>query len=309
MSRYCVRNTTAQTRSPGSALVLLGAAVLAAGVGCQQSASIGPVANEEQAEKITAVFTSSSGGGEEAGEEEVVGTGWATLKGRFVFVGDPPSMPSYNATKDMATCAPGGKAPPQEWLVVGDDGGLANVAIYARKVSRVHESAMPPSEEVVFDQKVCRFLSHVCPIVIGQPVLIKNSDPVGHNTNVQGQNAFNQTIPVDGSTLYDPKKEESSPVKVTCSIHPWMLAYMLPRDNGYVAVTSKDGSFELANLPAGETLEIQVWHESAPGGAVVIEGDTAKELGWSKKGRFKIKLDEDQTREIEIQVPASALGV
>ncbi|MAT69453.1 MAG: hypothetical protein CMJ58_07990 [Planctomycetaceae bacterium] len=278
-------------------------------VGCQQSATIGPVAQEEQARKIAEAFASASAdaGGDEAGDE-AGGTGWATLKGRIVFVGDPPEMPPYNATKDMATCAPGGTAPPQEWLIVGDDGGLANVAIYARKVSRVHESAEPPEEEVVFDQKQCVFLSHVCPIVIGQTVMIKNSDPVGHNTNVQGQNAFNQTVPADGSTPYEPQREESSPAKVTCSIHPWMVSYMLPRENGYVSVTGKDGAFELANLPAGETIEIQVWHESAPGGAVIAEGETADRLGWTNKGRFKIKLEEDQTEEITIQVPASALS-
>lgn len=286
---------------------LLSATALGA-TGCQQSATVGPVADKQEAEKITAAFTSASaasGGEDGAGP---VSTGWATLKGRFVFAGDPPAMPPYNATKDMATCAPGGKAPPQEWLIVGDDGGLANVAIYARKVSRVHESAEPPADDVVFDQENCVFLSHVCPIVIGQTVTIKNSDPVGHNTNVQGQNGFNQTVPAGGSTPYEPQREESSPVKVTCSIHPWMLAYMLPRENGYVAVTGQDGAFELANLPAGETVEIQVWHESAPGGGVVVDGDVAKELKWSSKGRFKIKLEENETREIEIQVPASALA-
>ena len=44
-----------------------------------------------------------------------------------------------------------------------------------------------------------------------------------------------------------------------------MTAYMLPRKNGYFAVTDADGTFEIANVPAGEQLEFQVWHES--GGA------------------------------------------
>jgi hypothetical protein len=89
-----------------------------------------------------------------------------------------------------------------------------------------------------------------------------------------------------------------------------MLAYLLPRKNGYIAVTQTDGSFEIANLPAGEELEIQVWHENAAGGkgALYVENDAAQALEWDNKGRFKITLEPDQTRELEISVPASAFG-
>ena len=237
------------------------------------------------------------------------GTGWGTLRGRFTFDGDPPTMPPYNANKDPATCAPGGNAPKQEWLVVDDaTKGIKNVAVYLRKASRVHESAAATEQQVVFDQKVCVFLSHVFPVIVGQPVELKNSDPVGHNTNISGKNSFNQVIPASGSLAYVAQKEEAIPVVVNCSIHPWMVSYMLPRKNGYFAVTGDDGSFEIANLPAGKKLEIQVWHESAtgPGGGLVVSGDAAKELKWSKKGRFTVTLEEDGTKEIDIAVPASA---
>ena len=59
-----------------------------------------------------------------------------------------------------------------------------------------------------------------------------------------------------------------------------MKAYMLPRENGYFAVSADDGSFEIANLPAGEELEIQVWHESAGNGLVLMSPE-AKELFFS----------------------------
>ena len=39
----------------------------------------------------------------------------------------------------------------------------------------------------VFDQKECVFSSHVLPVRVGQTVVIKNSDPIGHNTNVTTQ--------------------------------------------------------------------------------------------------------------------------
>jgi hypothetical protein len=98
------------------------------------------------------------------------------------------------------------------------------------------------------------------------------------------------------------------PIGVHCSIHPWMISYMVVRENKYYAVTAPDGSFEIPNLPAGEEVEIQIWHESATGsqGALVITTDAAKELKWSGKGRIKIKLEENEVREIDIAVPASA---
>jgi hypothetical protein len=171
----------------------------------------------------------------------------------------------------------------------------------------VHESAEPGDEPIVFDQKDCVCLTHVVGVPLGVEVQIKNSDPVGHNTKIDGT-SFNQMIPSNGTMLWTAQKEQAMPVGVHCSVHPWMLAHMLPRSNRYFAVTQPDGSFEIPNLPAGEELEIQVWHEHAAGaqGALVVDSDTAKELKWSKKGRIKIKLEENETREIQIVVPPAS---
>lgn len=279
--------------------------------GCNSRLVQGPVASAKSAEEIRGAFAAAStGGGGGAGEAAATGTGWATLKGRFVFDGTAPTMAPYNVTKDMATCAPGGKAPLQETLLVDSGtGGIKNVAIYLRDASRVHESAQPNSNSILYDQKVCVFLSHVCAVTVGQTLDIKNSDPVGHNTNIAGKkNTFNQTIPAGATIPYKVQKEEATPAPVNCSIHPWMIAYLLPRENGYFAVSKEDGSFEIANLPAGEKLDIQVWHESAsgPGGALVVTTPDAKAIGWSNKGRITITLQEDETKEVEIKVPASA---
>ena len=287
--------------------------VLGALVGCNRREDLGPIADAAASTKIRQALipgaeSSASSG---AASEVVTGTGWGTLRGRFIYDGEPPQMQPYNVNKDMEACTVGGQPPLQETLLVDSDSkGIANIAVFVRNVSRVHESAQGGDEEVVFDQKECVFLTHVFPLTLGSTMVIKNSDPVGHNTNIEGKNSFNQTIPVGEFLNYTPQKEEAVPVSVRCSIHPWMLAYFLPRENGYVAVTAEDGSFEIANLPAGEDLEFQVWHESAsgPGKSLVLATPEAKELKWSNKGRFTVKLGEDEVKELNLTVPAVAFG-
>ena len=297
--------------APTTALVV--GALLIGSLGCQRSEPLGPVADANEATRIRQSLASSeSAGGAET--TKATGTGWATLKGKFVFEGTPVKMEPYSANKDVDVCRVGGKAPLQESLIVDDASkGIKNVAIYLRKASRVHESAeKPETDEAVFDQKNCVFLSHVFPITIGQTMVIKNSDPppVGHNTNISGKNSNNVTVAAGSTIEYVPLKEEAVPRPVTCSMHPWMIAYMLPRKTGYYAVTEADGSFEIKNLPAGETLEMQVWHERGRGndGVLVLETKQAKDLDWSSKGRFKVTLEADEVRELTVKVPGSALG-
>jgi hypothetical protein len=279
-------------------------------VGCNRQVDLGPVADIQTARTIREALT--AGGAAEGGEtaEAATGTGWATLRGQFVYDGTPPERPPYNVSKEHNICAPGGQAPPQEKIVVDSgSGGIQNVAIYLREVSRVHDSAQPKTESVVFDQKVCVFLTHVLAVSVGQPIEIKNSDPTGHNTKIEGRaNTFNQTIPAGGSIPFTPQREEAAPAAISCSIHPWMSAYLLPRKNGYYAVTDAEGRFEITNLPAGEPIEFQVWHESgaAPGSGLVGATPETPEMKWSKRGRVSVTLQPDEVKEIKVVVPAGA---
>ena len=80
-----------------------------------------------------------------------------------------------------------------------------------------------------------------------------------------------------------------------------MAAYLFPYENGYVAVTEADGSFEIANLPAGEELEFQVWHEigAGRGSGLPFSGSTAA-------GTINLKLDENEDRKLDAVVPAAS---
>ena len=87
----------------------------------------------------------------------------------------------------------------QSLIVDESSKGLANVVVFLRKSSRVkNESA---TEKLVMDQKNCEFLTPVFAARVGQAVDVKNSDPIGHNTNISGS-SFNQLIPSGDSTVF-----------------------------------------------------------------------------------------------------------
>jgi hypothetical protein len=299
------KSPTNLRRTAAAISVMLAALALA---GCNEQVDLGPAAD---AATVEAYRTALAAAGESAEGGEAAastGTGWATIRGQIVFDGTPPQMTAYNVTKENNICSVNGKPPLQETLLVDSaSGGIKNVAIYLREAPRVHESAQPKKDSVVFDQKHCVFLTHVIGVTVGQSLEIKNSDPTGHNTNILGS-GFNQLIPEGAAIPYPIQKEAAMPSKVVCSIHPWMVAYLLPRKNAYFAVTDEEGRFEIANLPAGEEIEFQVWHESgaAPGNGLVGATPDAPDMKWSGRGRVTVTLPADQVKEIKVVVPANA---
>ncbi len=285
--------------------VAVAAAALAAGCGPTRVA--GPVVDDEAVASLRSSLRTAGDSEEGETEAAVGGTGWASLKGRFVFSGTPGEPMPLIVDKDTAVCSKDGmKLYDQSLRVDGSTKGLADVVVFVRKASRVKDPV--PSEQLVFDQKNCEFISPVFAARVGQPVDVRNSDPIGHNTNISGS-SVNQLIPAGAGTVYTPDRETGMPVSVTCNIHPWMKAYAVFRKDGYVAVSAADGSFELADLPAGEPIEFQVWHarSTGPNGGLGLDQPSLK---WTSKGRFVITLDQDEVKDLgTIEVPAAALGI
>jgi hypothetical protein len=88
-----------------------------------------------------------------------------------------------------------------------------------------------------------------------------------------------------------------------------MKGYVVVQSNPYMAISGKDGIFEIKNVPAGIPLEFQVWHESSSGPNGAVQADRA-DLKWQPNGRFTVTLEPDQVLDLkDIKVPASALTV
>jgi hypothetical protein len=149
------------------------------------------------------------------------------------------------------------------------------------------------------------FLSHVAAMRATQTMKVLNSDPVGHNTNLdskRGAAPANILIAANGSQLYSPGKASPAPFSVSCSIHPWMKAWLMVCDSPYFAVTQEDGSFEIPNLPAGVPLEFRAWQEQVTYlQTVSVDGQPAK---WSK-GKFTQTLNADEVKEFNVTIDAA----
>lgn len=214
---------------------------------------------------------------------------WGTIKGRFVFGGAAPAAADLKADKDVEVC--GKHKLLSEELVVGADTGVANVVIFVRdKGVKVHPdlAAAAKASKVVLDNKDCRFQPHVAVVQTGQTLVLKNSDSVGHNSNIATlkNSPSNSLIPAGGESPVTFSSEEAIPAQVTCNIHPWMKAWLVVRPNPYAAVSKADGTFEIANVPAGE-VELQMWHEKAGYiGEIKVGGKAEK----TAKGRKKVQV-------------------
>jgi len=224
---------------------------------------------------------------------------WGTLTGRIVFDGKAPEPTPIDTAKDP-NCKTALKT---ENLLVGPDGGLANAVIMLRtKNAKVHpDYAASDKDDVVLDNKDCRFEPHVAVVRLSQTLQLKNSDPTGHNSNLSPiQNpAINPILAAGAEPVpYKFSTEESIPVKVGCNIHPWMGAWVVARKDPYAAVTDKDGNFTIKNLPAGKELEFRLWQESAG----YLKNAAFKGGKADARGTFKYKIKPGENNLGDIKV-------
>jgi hypothetical protein len=291
---------------------LMGLAAIVVLGGCARRMPNDPAPNAEAAEKIRVTLVSNSTTASSGGTETQAAksTGWGTIKGRFVYDGAPPTPGNISVTKDQEVC---GKHPlSNESLLVSKDGGLANVVLFARnKNLDVHpDYAASADNPVMLDNLECHFVPHVLAVRTTQPLQIKNSDAVGHNTNIAfATNApFNGIVSSGTTAVQKLTSAEPSPATVVCNIHPWMKGYVVVQSSPYMAVSEKDGTFEIKNVPAGIPLEFQAWHESSSGPSGALQSDRS-DLKWQPNGRFTVTLEPDQTLDLkDIKVPAATLA-
>lgn len=172
-------------------------------------------------------------------------TGWGSIKGRFTYDGPSPVPEALKIDKDLEVC--GNHDLKDEGLVVGPSGGIANIVVWVNSKVKINPKFdATKSDKVVLDNKNCHFVPHVVGLRTGQTLVIRNDDPIAHNTKIDGENTqVNPLIPAGATSEQPIDVAENLPAPVSCSIHGWMHALMVVRPNPYFAITDKDGNFEI----------------------------------------------------------------
>lgn len=214
-----------------------------------------------------------------------------SIQGRVTLSGDAPEMPTLQRGADPVCAEKEMKA---ETILVGDDGGLANVVV---RVLPGTVDGWVPKEPVVVDQVDCMYRPRVQGAVRGQTLQVANSDPTMHNVHARtlekGKRQGTETIvnraqPAGIPPIQIPI-EDQDVVKLKCDSHGWMAAYVVVSDNPYFAVSGDDGRFTLEGVPVGEH-QVEAWHEffGVKSGTVTVAEDGAATIDFG----YDVKADD-----------------
>ena len=121
----------------------------------------------------------------------------------------------------------------------------------------------PPKPVQIVIQKDGTFTPHVLPVMVGTTVEWPNNDDIFHNVFSMSEAkpfdlGFYKSHEVKRVTFDKPGR-----VDIFCSIHTRMSCIVLVLENPFFAVTDKNGTYEIPNLPAG-TYKLKAWHERLP---------------------------------------------
>jgi hypothetical protein len=186
----------------------------------------------------------------------------ATVTATVTFDGEAPKPEMLRLDGDPKCVAENGSVErPSEDFILGDGKSLQNVFVYVK--DGIGDYAFPiPKEPVVLDQMKCRYTPRVLGIQVGQPLAIRNSDPLLHNVRADGKlnQPFNMGHPIQGTTFNRMFSTSEVMVPFRCDVHNWMQAWVGVLEHPFFGVSGAGGRVTLAGLPPG-TYTVEAWHE------------------------------------------------
>jgi hypothetical protein len=210
-------------------------------------------------------------------------TGTITLKGT------PPKEIVITPYKDDVHCRDlMAETPTTHFYVVSPKGELADVVVSLQGIRG--KSTGASAKPAVLDQKNCLYVPQIMAIQTGQRLIVKNSDPVTHNVDVQpagdsGNPPRNEAQFPGGPDLAFSFPKPEMFLKIKCDVHQWMFAWVSVFDHPYFAISAKDGTFKIPNVPPGK-YALQAAHRKA--GAVTREVEVKE--GESSKVDFTLQV-------------------
>jgi hypothetical protein len=211
----------------------------------------------------------------------------ADVTGKITLKGTPPpeaAIPfdpicgKFHATKETS-----------HLYLVGSGGELGDVFVYIKEGAK---PTPPPAEPMELDQVGCIYTPYIFGVHTKQKVTVKNSDPTLHNVHIIASSNLFSGLPelnraeVQGQTMTVSFDNPEILVHFKCDVHIWMHSYAGVLDHPYYSVSAKDGTYKIANLPAGKYV-LEAYHRKA--------GRQTKEITVG---------DQNQTADFTFEVPA-----
>ncbi len=129
-----------------------------------------------------------------------------------------------------------------------------------------------PQKHADMNQKNLVFNPHVLPVLAGTTVDFLNSDDVLHNVYSPDACAgkFNLGSWPKGQKRSYTFKDGGCRAVLLCNVHPEMEGWVVVVGTPYFAVSSKQGTYEIKDVPAGK-YTLNVWHEKLKGNPITVE--------------------------------------
>jgi plastocyanin len=137
-----------------------------------------------------------------------------------------------------------------------------NIAVYVDAIPGKEFPA--PTQHAVMDQKGLKFVPHVLVVAKGTTVDFLNSDATGHNVYwpaVSGNKKMAHNLgtwPQGQTKSFQFNDLGAAPL--LCNVHPEMSGYVIVAPTPYFAVTDKEGTFDIKNVPPGH-YTLTTWSE------------------------------------------------
>jgi hypothetical protein len=185
-----------------------------------------------------------------------------TIQGVIKLSGTTPTEAPIVVTKNQDYC---GDTIPSQVYVVGKDGGVQNVEVFLKDITKGKALSTDPVAISLVNTH-CMFKPRMQGATVGQQITISSEDPVLHNTHPQNAETnatiYNIALPYKGFSVTKPLPATPQLIKVKCDAHEWMHAWIWEFDHPYFATTGEDGKFTIKDVPPG-TYTLVAWQEAA----------------------------------------------
>jgi plastocyanin len=185
-----------------------------------------------------------------------------TIAGVVRYTGEAPTPEQSEVTTSEEVC----HADPifSENLVVSEEGAVKWAAVSIKKIAegKPFPESGESGGEPTMAQAGCVFTPHIVVVPVGKNATLLNEDGVLHNVHTWPKKNRSKNIAMPGSVKKMTMKfRRAERVRVTCDVHPWMIAWFIATDHPYTDITDEKGTFSLTDVPEG-TYTIEFWHES-----------------------------------------------